>query len=663
MKPFRSLSILGAAAALLLTAAWKVTGDVEPAFEPLTFSNTPVRNDVTIELVATAPAPVTFLTHAGDDRLFVTLRDGRIAILNAGVFRSEPFLDIRDLVGQAGEGGLLSVAFHPRYAQNGFFFVNYTDTTVSNTVIARYRVSATDPNRADPASRRVLLTIPQPFVNHNGGQLQFGPDGFLYIGMGDGGSANDPECRAQRDNTLLGKMLRVDVDQNVDTAPFYGIPADNPFRDPGGMPNEVWASGLRNPWRFSFDRGTGDLWTADVGQNVVEEVNRQPAGQGGLNYGWKMMEGSRCANTQACPASTPPCNSAALTLPALEYEHGNGRCSVTGGYVYRGSRLAQLRGDYVFGDLCSGEVWTATATGGAGGSFTVRRIPETLPQLATFGEDRDGELYIVRLTGLIYRLAGRGTQPPPSRTDTVGLFDPDSSRFLLKNRNVSGPVDRTVRFGRPRSRWVPLAGDWNGDGITTIGFYDPASGIFRLKNSLTGGNADIALSLTSEVPRAADTVPVAGDWDGNGQDSLGFYDRVTHTFRLKNAIAGPEVPFTFNTGINMGTLPPSGRYLPVMGDWNGDGDDTPGLFHPDTGRFLYVNGFDPGIFAVNVQYNPAGRAWLPVAGDWNGDGRDGLGLYDPGRGVFRLDNNLDGVPDVLVRIPNGRNKLPLAGAW
>ncbi len=661
MKPLRSLPILGAAAALLLTAAWRVTGDVEPAFEPLTFSTTPVRTDATVQLVTTAPAPATYLTHAGDDRLFVTLRDGRIVILSNGAFRSEPFLDLRDLVGQGGEGGLLSVAFHPRYAQNGLFFVNYTDVGVANTIIARYRVSAADLNRADPASRRVLLTIPQPFNNHNGGQLQFGPDGFLYIGMGDGGSANDPQCRAQRDDTLLGKMLRIDIDQNTDAAPFYGIPADNPFRGPGGLPDEVWASGLRNPWRFSFDRGTGDLWTADVGQGDIEEVDRQPAGQGGLNYGWKVMEGSRCFSTGACPASTPPCNSPALTLPVLEYQHDNGRCSVTGGYVYRGPRLSQLRGDYVFGDLCSGEVWTATAAGGAGGGFTVRRIAETLPLLTTFGEDRNGELYIVRLSGQIYRLDGRTTPPP--QADTVGLFDPVPSRFLLKNRNVSGPTDRTVRFGRPRSRWVPLAGDWNGDGITTVGFYDPQTGIFRLKNSLTGGNADIVLSLAPEAPRAADTIPVVGDWDGNGQDSLGFYDRVTHTFRLKNAIAGPEVPFDFDTTINMGTLSLSGRYLPVLGDWDGDGDDTPGLFHPDTGRFLYVNEIRPDSFSVDVQFIPTGRAWLPVSGDWDGDGDDGLGLYDPARGVFRLDDHLDGIPDLVVRIPNGRNKLPLAGHW
>ncbi|HVR97566.1 MAG TPA: PQQ-dependent sugar dehydrogenase [Thermoanaerobaculia bacterium] len=661
MKRYRSLTILGAAAALLLTMAWKGNGDVTSVFEPLTFNNTPVRNDATLQLVTTAPAPAIFLTHAGDDRLFVTLRDGRIVILDNGAFRSEPFLDLRGLVGQEGEGGLLSVAFHPRYSENGFFFVNYTDPGVANTVIARYRVSGTDANRADPASRRVLLTIAQPFTNHNGGQLQFGPDGFLYIGMGDGGSANDPQCRAQRDDTLLGKMLRIDVDQNIDTAPFYGIPADNPFRGPGGMPDEVWASGLRNPWRFSFDRETGDLWTADVGQNAVEEIDRQPAGQGGLNYGWKVMEGSRCFSTSACPASTPPCNSPALTLPVLEYEHGNGRCSVTGGYVYRGPQVPQLRGDYVFGDLCSGEVWTATP---AGASFTVRRVSETLPQLATFGEDRNGELYVIRLTGQIYRFAGNSTPPPPppGRADTVGLFDPEPSRFLLKNRNVSGPIDRTVRFGRPRSRWVPLAGDWNGDGVTTIGFYDPATGIFRLKNSLTGGNADIVVSLAADVPRAADTIPVVGDWDGNGQDSLGFYDRVTHTFRLKNQIAGPSVPFDQTTTINMGPLSQSGRYLPVMGDWDGDGDDTPGLFDPETGRFVYVNGFDPGTFSIVVQYAIAGR-WLAVAGDWNGDGRDGLGLYDPARGVFRLDNNLDRVPDVLVRIPNGRNKLPLAGAW
>src|SRR3954447_18469980 len=334
---------------------------------------------VSLQEVASSLGPFTGITHAGDSRLFLTIRTGRIVILENGSPRPQPFLDIQRLTTTDGERGLLSTAFHPRYAGNGFFFIDYTNVQ-GNTVIARYQVSASDPNRADPASARILLTIEQPFSNHNGGQLQFGPDGYLYIGMGDGGSANDPDCRAQRTDTLLGKMLRIDVDQNVATPPYYGIPASNPFRGAGDPPDEVWASGLRNPWRFSFDRQTGDLWIGDVGQDRREEIDFQSASsRGGENYGWKVMEGTLCNSSDSCPASTPACDSAAFTPPVLEYDHGP-HCSVTGGYVYRGARLPQLQGTYFFGDFCTGTIWAASRQGTG---FTVRVLAGEVPNLTT----------------------------------------------------------------------------------------------------------------------------------------------------------------------------------------------------------------------------------------------------------------------------------------
>ncbi|MFL6235623.1 MAG: PQQ-dependent sugar dehydrogenase, partial [Thermoanaerobaculia bacterium] len=336
---------------------------------------------VSLQQVANNLGPITGITHAGGGRLFLTIRTGRIVILENGNPRSQPFLDFQSLTTTDGERGLLSTAFHPRYAENGFFFVDYTNLQ-GNTVIARYQVSASDPNRADPASARILLTIEQPFSNHNGGQLQFGPDGYLYIGMGDGGSAFDPACRAQKTDNLLGKMLRIDVDQNVATPPFYGIPASNPFRGGGNPLDEIWASGLRNPWRFSFDRQTGDLWIGDVGQNQREEIDFQSASSGGgENYGWKVMEGTLCDSSDACPASTPACGSTAYTAPVLEYDHGP-HCSVTGGYVYRGSGVSQLRGSYVFGDLCSGVIWAAARSGN---SFTVRTISGQVSSHTTIG--------------------------------------------------------------------------------------------------------------------------------------------------------------------------------------------------------------------------------------------------------------------------------------
>jgi glucose/arabinose dehydrogenase len=359
--------------------------------------------EIALETVLTGLAQPTSIAHAGDARLFVTLQRGQIVIVEEGRLLPTSFLDIVSLVSCCGERGLLGLAFHPGYAENGFFFVDYTNTA-GDTVIARYRVSASDPNAADPASGVTLLTVDQPFANHNGGQLAFGPDGYLYIGMGDGGSANDPMCNAQRDETLLGKILRIDVDANVDSAPFYGIPPDNPFAAPGGPREEIWAKGLRNPWRFSFDRLTGDLYIGDVGQGAREEIDFQPAGaSGGENYGWKVMEGTACGGggSAGCPAGVPTCNASALVLPIAEYPHSGGDCSVTGGYVYRSNRYPRLRGIYFYADYCSGKIWTANR--GESG-WTSQLLPGRLPGITTFGEDASGELFVATEAGVLGRI-------------------------------------------------------------------------------------------------------------------------------------------------------------------------------------------------------------------------------------------------------------------
>ncbi len=327
------------------------------------------------------------------DWLFLVEQGGRIRIVEGEELRPTPFLDLSERVSCCGERGLLGLAFHPRYGENGFFFVNYTDTA-GDTVVARYRVLA-DPARADPASATVLLTIPQPFGNHNGGQLAFGPDGYLYIGTGDGGSGGDPLNNGQRLDTLLGKLLRIDVN-----APPYGIPPDNPFRRVPGARPEIWAYGLRNPWRFSFDRATGDLYIADVGQNRWEEVNLQPAGSpGGQNYGWRIMEGRHCF--------TPPegCAQEGLTLPILEYDHTQG-CSITGGYVYRGRAVSGLEGVYLYGDFCSGRIWGAW---NEDGRWHNALLLETGLAISAFGEDATGEVYVLDYaSGSVYRIVPGG---------------------------------------------------------------------------------------------------------------------------------------------------------------------------------------------------------------------------------------------------------------
>jgi len=335
-----------------------------------------------------------YVTHAGDQsgRLFVVEQAGTIRIIQGGRLLPAPFLDIRRRVASGGELGLLSVAFHPRFENNGRFFLNYT-TNPGNlkTTIAEYRVSAGDPNRAD-GTERVILDIAQPFENHKGGLNLFGPDGMLYIGLGDGGSAGDPHNNAQRLNTLLGKVLRIDVDG---AAP-YRVPADNPFVGQPGARGEIWAFGLRNPWRFSFDRPTRRLFLADVGQNEWEEVNLIQKGQ---NYGWRIMEGAHCYS----PRDT--CDTFGLVPPIAEYATRVVGCAITGGYVYRGTMIRELVGRYVFGDYCSGRLLSLAEAGG--GRWTMMALLGTNLRISSFGEDPSGELYVVDHQGGVYRLLPR----------------------------------------------------------------------------------------------------------------------------------------------------------------------------------------------------------------------------------------------------------------
>jgi glucose/arabinose dehydrogenase len=279
------------------------------------------------------------------------------------------------------EQGLLSFVFHPDYAQNGRFFVNYTNQE-GDTVVSRFQVNGADPNTADPASEQILMVLNQPFSNHNGGQIQFGPDGYLYIGMGDGGSAGDPENNGQNPATLLGTLLRIDIDNGEP----YAVPSDNPFVDNPDRADEIWAYGLRNPWRFSFDRGTGDLFLSDVGQRIWEEINFQPAiSGGGENYGWSILEGGHCYQTENC-------DSTGTVLPVSEYSHDSG-CSVTGGYVYRGSQFPTLTANYFFADYCTGIVWSLFRQ--PDGSWLQNMVLESGRTVSSFGEDLAGELYLL----------------------------------------------------------------------------------------------------------------------------------------------------------------------------------------------------------------------------------------------------------------------------
>jgi glucose/arabinose dehydrogenase len=330
----------------------------------------------------------------GRTELLVLEQGGRIRRVEDGMLASEPFLDISERVVAGGERGLLGLALHPDYAENGRFFVHYSSVTVPDTeiddgdgVVSEFARSAGNPLTADPASERRILVIDQPYPNHNGGNLAFSPkDGFLYIGLGDGGSGGDPQGYGQNMMSLLGKMLRIDVDSRA--AGQYGIPAGNMTGD--GVRPEIWSSGLRNPWRYSFDSETGDLYIGDVGQSAVEEVDFEPRGEGGRNYGWNVMEGKRCFRSLSCDQS-------GLTLPVIDYPRDFG-CSITGGYVYRGRALPSLVGTYLYADYCSGRFGALRMDGGElsfSGEVTAQLNPDSRTDISSFGVDNDGEIYVL----------------------------------------------------------------------------------------------------------------------------------------------------------------------------------------------------------------------------------------------------------------------------
>ena len=345
-----------------------------------------------LEQVATGlSGPVYATSPSGDARLFIVEQPGRIRIVQNGQLLSVPFLDISNRVGSGGERGMLSVAFHPQYASNGFFYVYFTAPS-GEIRVERFTVSAS-PNIANAASAKLILAIPHPRGNHNGGLAMFGPDGMLYLGLGDGGGAGDPDRNGQNPNTLLGSLLRIDVNSGDP----YAIPNGNPFAGRSDARAEIWAIGLRNPWRFAFDAPSGNLYIADVGQGELEEVNVVPAARAGVNYGWNVMEGSSCFNAATCDRS-------GLELPKLEYRHLGSACSVTGGFVYRGQAIPEIRGHYFYGDYCAGFVRSFRLENAAATEERTWDLGD-VGTITSFGQDAAGEIYITTGGGTVYRIA------------------------------------------------------------------------------------------------------------------------------------------------------------------------------------------------------------------------------------------------------------------
>lgn len=366
-------------------------------YAPATDPNLGGSASLTLQSVASGVDSPVDIANAGDGRLFIVEQPGRIRIIDSGgTLLGTPFLNITSLVDDSGfEQGLLGLVFHPDYATNGYFYVNYIydpGPGADRTRIVRYSVNSINPNLANPLSATIIIEIEQHSSNHNGGDLSFGPDGYLYIGMGDGGGGGDGGNHSQSYDELLGKMLRIDVDStggadcDVSGNNNYGIPVTNPFAGPDGICDEIWSGGVRNPWRFSFDRTTGDMWIADVGQGAWEEVDFQPAASaGGENWGWRCYEGDHAFNLSGCGSIFD------YDFPVHEYNHSGGRCSITGGFVYRGSDLLALNGHYLFADYCSGQFWSLN---GAGHTLTEFSTSGFFDNPTSFGEDVNGEMYV-----------------------------------------------------------------------------------------------------------------------------------------------------------------------------------------------------------------------------------------------------------------------------
>ena len=440
--------------------------------------------DIELETFATGFSSPVNVKHAGDDRLFVVERAGVIKILNSnGNTNATPYLDINSLViNTGGEQGLLAMAFHPNYSVNGFFYVNYINNS-GDTVISRFTRNGVD--TADSGSELVLMTIPQPFINHNGGDMHFGPnDGYLYISTGDGGNGGDPGDRAQNLTLLLGKMLRIDVDGTSNGN--YGIPPDNPFVTNSAVLDEIWSYGLRNPWKFSFDRSNGELWIADVGQSSREEINRVSAtSPGGENYGWRCYEGNSTFNTTGCP----PMNT--LTFPVAEYTYGGSpfKCSITGGYRYRGTEQSSLNGLYFFADYCSDEIGVVRETSPDVFQLTIedRFIGEGF---SAFAEDSNGELYTVGLdSGTISRIVDVLLSVEEETFKSVKMY-PNPSDYILNFDATGSSIQiKTIAFYNILGKNIKTVSGFTNQNIS-ISTKNMASGIYLVEISDVNGNKD-----------------------------------------------------------------------------------------------------------------------------------------------------------------------------